>query len=196
MFENGRPVRKDYRKFKIKTVDGPDDYSSMQEVIYRRFRRAQKGDAGFTKRPDLIFVDGGLGHVHAVQEVLSAMGEKIIVAGMVKDDKHRTRGLIVNEEEIELRQMPVLFRYVTGIQDEVHRFAIEYHHSVRNRSMTESVLDDAPGIGPKRKKALLTQFGSVDNMRNATVEELADVDGMNRTSAEKLYDYLKIKGKD
>ena len=191
VFENGRPQRKDYRKFKIKTVDGPDDYSSMQEVIYRRFRRAQRGDAGFVKRPDLIFVDGGLGHVHAVQELLSAMGEDIIVAGMVKDDKHRTRGLIVDEQEIELRQMPVLFKYVTGIQDEVHRFAIEYHHSVRNRSMTESVLDDAPGIGPKRKKALLTQFGSVDNMRNASVEELADVDGMNRTSAESLYEYLK-----
>jgi len=191
VFENGRPQRKDYRKFKIKTVDGPDDYSSMQEVIYRRFRRAQKGDAGFAKRPDVIFVDGGLGHVHAVEEVLSAMGEDIMVAGMVKDDKHRTRGLIVGGQEIELRQRPVLFKYVTGIQDEVHRFAIEYHHSVRNRSMTESVLDDAPGIGPKRKKALLAQFGSVDNMRNAAVEELADVEGMNRTAAESLYEYLK-----
>lgn len=193
VFENGRPQRRSYRKFKIRTVEGPDDYSSMQEVIYRRFRRAQKGDAGFSVMPDLIFVDGGLGHVHAVQEVLSAMKLHILVAGMVKDDRHRTRGLIVDEEEIDLKERPVLYRYVTAIQDEVHRFAIDYHHGIRNKSMKRSILDDAPGIGEKRKKALLVRFGSIENMRKATVEELAETDGMNRTAAEQLAAYLRGK---
>jgi excinuclease ABC subunit C len=191
VFENGRPQRKAYRKFKIKTVDGPDDYSSMQEVIYRRFRRAEKGDAGFAQMPDIIFVDGGLGHVHAVQEVLSAMRLHIIVAGMVKDDRHRTRGLIVDGQEIDLKERPVLFRYVTTIQDEVHRFAIDYHHGIRNRSMQKSVLDNAPGIGEKRKKSLLSRFGSIENIRKATVEELAETEGMTVRAAESLMEYLK-----
>ncbi len=191
VFEDGKPQRRDYRKFKIKTVEGADDYSSMQEVIYRRFRRAQKGDAGFSRRPDIIFVDGGLGHVHAVKEVLSAMKEDIPVAGMVKDDRHRTRGLIVNENELDLRERPVLFRYVTTIQDEVHRFAIGYHHDIRNRSMQKSILDEIPGIGPVRKKALLSEFGSIEKMRSASVEKLAAVDGMNRSAAEEVHSFLK-----
>lgn len=191
VFEDGRPQRKDYRKFRIRTVDGPDDYSSMQEVLYRRLRRAQQGDRGFERRPDLIFVDGGLGHVHAVQEVLKAMGETITVAGMVKDDRHRTRGLIVNEEEIDLRERPVLFRYVTMIQDEVHRFSIDYHHSIRNRSMSRSVLDDAPGIGAVRKKSLLQTFGSIEKIRQADVETLAAADGMNPAAARALKEYLE-----
>lgn len=193
VFENGRPQRKSYRKFKIKTVDGPDDYSSMQEVIYRRFRRAQKGDAGFSYMPDIIFVDGGLGHVHAVQEVLDAMNLHIIVAGMVKDDRHRTRGLIVDEKEIDLKERPVLFRYVTTIQDEVHRFSIDYHHGLRNKSMQKSMLDDAPGIGERRKKALLSRFGSIENMRKADVSELAETEGMTMRAAESLKLYLAAK---
>ncbi len=191
VFENGKPQRRDYRKFKIKTIEGQDDYASMQEMIYRRFRRAQKGDAGFSRKPDLLFVDGGSGHVHAVQEVLDAMGEKIVVAGMVKDDRHRTRGLIVDEKEIDLKESPVLFRYVTAIQDEVHRFAINYHRNLRNKSMQKSVLDDAPGIGKVRKGALLEYFGSIDKIKEAEIEELAAVNGMNRQVAESLKAYLK-----
>ncbi len=191
VFEDGRAQRRDYRKFKIRTVEGADDYSSMQEVIYRRFRRAQKGDAGFSRRPDLIFVDGGLGHIHAVQEVLDAMKEPITVAGMVKDDRHRTRGLIVNEEELDLKSRPVLFRYVTTIQDEVHRFAIGFHHDLRNKSMTKSILDEIPGIGEVRKKALLSAYGSIDGIRNAPVEELAAVEGMNTPAAEKVHAFLQ-----
>ncbi len=196
VFENGRPQRKSYRKFKIKTVEGPDDYSSMQEVIYRRFRRAQKGDAGFSRMPDIIFVDGGLGHVHAVQEVLDAMDLHIIVAGMVKDDRHRTRGLFVDEKEVDLKERPALFRYVTTIQDEVHRFSIDYHHGLRNKSMQKSILDDAPGIGERRKKALLSRFGSIENMRKADVSELAETEGMTMRAAESLKLYLAEKEKE
>ena len=193
VFEDGRPKRRDYRKFRIKTVEGADDYSSMQEVIYRRFRRAQQGDAGFSQRPDVIFVDGGLGHVHAVKEVLNAMKENITVAGMVKDDRHRTRGLIVNEEELDLKSRPVLYRYVTTIQDEVHRFSIDFHHDLRNKSMKKSILDEIPGIGAVRKKALLSEFGSIEKIRSATVEELAAVDGMNTSAAEKVREFLQVE---
>ena len=191
VFENGKPQRRDYRKFKIKTIDGPDDYASMREVIYRRFRRAQKGDPGFAKRPDILFVDGGQGHISAVTEVLDAMGENIIVAGMVKDDRHRTRGLIFDGNELELKEFPVLFRYVTGIQDEVHRFAIDYHHSIRNKSMSKSVLDDAPGIGTRRKESLLKHFGSIEKIKEADMDSLSSVDGMTKKSAQQLKDYFK-----
>ena len=191
VFENGKPQRRDYRKFKIKTIDGSDDYASMREVIYRRFRRAQKGDPGFAKRPDILFVDGGQGHISAVTEVLDAMGENIIVAGMVKDDRHRTRGLIFDGNELELKEFPVLFRYVTGIQDEVHRFAIDYHHSIRNKSMSKSVLDDAPGIGTRRKESLLKHFGSIEKIKEADMDSLSSVDGMTKKSAQQLKDYFK-----
>lgn len=196
VFENGRPDRQSYRKFKIRTVDGPDDYASIQEVIYRRFRRAQKGDPGFERRPDLLFIDGGKGHVHAVKEVLSAMGEHIVTAGMVKDDRHRTRGLIVDEEEIDLREHPLLFRYVTSIQDEVHRFAIDYHRGIRSKNMQKSILDEIPEIGGRRKKALLAAFGSVDGIRSAGVEELSSVDGMNRRAAEEVFRYFRQREKE
>ena len=168
----------------------------MQEVIYRRFRRAQKGDPGFSHMPDIIFVDGGLGHVHAVQEVLDAMDLHIIVAGMVKDDRHRTRGLFVDEKEVDLKERPALFRYVTTIQDEVHRFSIDYHHGLRNKSMQKSILDDAPGIGERRKKALLSRFGSIENMRKADVSELAETEGMTMRAAESLKLYLAEKEKE
>ena len=186
VFENGKPDRKSYRKFKIRTVDGPDDYSSMQEVIYRRFKRAQEGDPGFERRPDLLFIDGGRGHVNAVREVLSAMGEHIVTVGMVKDDRHRTRGLIIDGEELDLKKYPVLYRYVTSIQDEVHRFAIDYHHGLRNKTMQRSVLDEIPGIGQNRKKSLLAAFGSIEGIKNADVSELAAAEGMNRKAAEEV----------
>lgn len=191
VFENGKPDRQSYRKFRIRTVDGPDDYASMQEVIYRRFRRAQKGDPGFERRPDLLFIDGGLGHVNAVKEVLSAMGEHIVTAGMVKDDRHRTRGLIVDGSEIDLKEYPVLFRYVTSIQDEVHRFAVDYHRGIRSKNMSRSVLDGIPGIGEQRKKALLAAFGSIEAIKQADVEQLAAVDGMNRKAAEEVNRYFR-----
>lgn len=186
VFENGKPDRKSYRKFRIRTVDGPDDYSSMQEVIYRRFRRAQEGAPGFERRPDLLFIDGGRGHVNAVKEVLTAMGEHIVTVGMVKDDRHRTRGLIIDGEEIDLKKHPVLYRYVTSIQDEVHRFAIDYHRGLRKKAMEKSILDEIPGIGQNRKRALLAAFGSIENIRNADADELAAIDGMNRKAAEEV----------
>lgn len=186
VFENGKPDRKSYRKFRIRTVDGPDDYSSMQEVIYRRFRRAQEGAPGFERRPDLLFIDGGRGHVNAVKEVLTAMGEHIVTVGMVKDERHRTRGLIIDGEEIDLKKHPVLYRYVTSIQDEVHRFAIDYHRGLRKKAMEKSILDEIPGIGQNRKRALLAAFGSIENIRNADADELAAIDGMNRKAAEEV----------
>ena len=189
--KTGSRIAGPYRKFRIRTVDGPDDYASMQEVIYRRFRRAQKGDPGFERRPDLLFIDGGLGHVNAVKEVLSAMGEHIVTAGMVKDDRHRTRGLIVDGSEIDLKEYPVLFRYVTSIQDEVHRFAVDYHRGIRSRNMSRSVLDGIPGIGEQRKKALLAAFGSIEAIKQADVEQLAAVDGMNRKAAEEVNRYFR-----
>ncbi len=191
VFENGKPDRQSYRKFRIRTTDGPDDYAGMQEVIYRRFRRAQKGDPGFRRRPDLLFIDGGKGHVNAVEEVLSAMGEHIVTAGMVKDDRHRTRGLIVNGREVVLKEHPALFRYVTSIQDEVHRFAIDYHRGIRSKNMSRSVLDEIPGIGEQRKKALLAAFGSIGAIREADVQRLTEVEGMNRKAAEAVYLYFR-----
>ncbi len=190
VFENGKPDRKSYRKFRIRTVDGPDDYSSVQEVIYRRFKRAQAGDPGFERRPDLLFIDGGKGHVSAVREVLTAMNEHITVAGMVKDSRHRTRGLIIDGKELDLKKNPVLFRYVTSIQDEVHRFAIEYHHGLRSKTMQKSVLDEIPGIGERRKKALLAAFGNIGRISAASVEELADVEGMNKKAAEEVSEFF------
>ena len=156
----------------------------MQEVIYRRFRRAQEGAPGFERRPDLLFIDGGRGHVNAVKEVLTAMGEHIVTVGMVKDERHRTRGLIIDGEEIDLKKHPVLYRYVTSIQDEVHRFAIDYHRGLRKKAMEKSILDEIPGIGQNRKRALLAAFGSIENIRNADADELAAIDGMNRKAAE------------
>ena len=171
----------------------------MREVIYRRFRRAQKGDPGFAKRPDILFIDGGHGHINAVQEVLDAMGENIIVAGMVKDDRHRTRGLIVEGDELKLKEFPVLYRYVTVIQDEVHRFAIDYHNRIRNKSMSKSVLDDAPGIGERRKENLLKHFGSIEKIKAADIDSLSEVDGMTKKSAQQLINYFKeldLKGEN
>ncbi len=193
VFEDGTADRRSYRKFKIKTVDGPDDYSSMQEVIYRRLRRAQKGDAGFTKMPDVLFIDGGRGHVNAVRQVLDAMKINIPAIGMVKDDNHRTRGLIIGNEEYDLKKNLVLFRYVTKIQDEVHRFAIDYHHGLRNSSLSRSQLDEIPGIGTKRKRELLKAFGSIEKISAASEEDLAKIEGMNQIAAKNVYSYFRKK---
>ena len=197
VFVDGRPEKKDYRRFKIKTIEGADDTGSMQEVLFRRFREAKKGAAGFAVLPDLILMDGGEGQVNACKAVLHALGfDNIPVAGAVKDDKHRTRALLFEGKETPLRGQSRLYAYVGAIQEEVHRFAIEYHHNLRGKSMTRSVLDDIPGIGEKRKLALLAKFGSVEGIKQASVYDLAAVDGMNTAAAESVAEYFAKKSKN
>ena len=191
VFEDGKPVRKDYRRFKIKTLEGQDDTGSLMEVLFRRYKRALEGDPGFAKLPDAIFMDGGLGQVHAAQEVLAALKLDIPVAGMVKDDKHRTRALLWQDVETPLRGHSELFAYCGAIQEEVHRFAIEYHRNLRSKALSRSVLDDIEGVGEKRKTALLTKFGSVENIKKATVYEIAETEGMNMKVAEKVAEYFE-----
>ncbi len=190
VFENGRPVRKDYRRFKIKTVEGADDYASLQEVIYRRMKRGLSGDGGFSRMPDLLLMDGGDKQVAAVSQVLSAMQVDIPVAGMVKDDHHRTRGLVYQGRELDLKKEPELYRYIGTIQEEVHRFAIEYHRGLRGKALQKSRLDDIPGVGEKRKLALLSHFGSIDAIREADVEKIMEVPGMTRPVAENIQKHL------
>ena len=191
VFEDGKPLRKDYRRFKIKTVEGADDTGSLTEVLFRRYKRALDGDPGFVKLPDAIFMDGGLGQVHAAQDVLRALKIDIPVAGMVKDDKHRTRALLWQDNETPLKGHRELFSYCGAIQEEVHRFAIEYHRNLRDKSLSRSVLDGIEGVGEKRKTALLTKFGSIENIKKATVYEIAETDGMNMKVAESIKEYFE-----
>lgn len=177
----------------IRTIEGPNDYGSLQEVLYRRFKRALQGDPSFSKMPDFILMDGGKPQVSAAEQVLAAMKIDIPVAGMVKDDKHRTRGLLYKDKELELKSNPVLFRYVTSVQDEVHRFAIDYHHGLRKKTLQKSALDDIEGIGEKRRNALLTHFGSIDKIKEATLEELCQVQGITKPAAEKVMEWASKK---
>jgi len=203
VFENGQPKKSDYRRFKIKTVVGPDDYGSMEEIIFRRFNRGlEEKDMiekniisveSFSVFPDLIMIDGGKGQVNVAKKVLKNFGINIPVCGLVKDDFHRTRAITYEDEEIVLPSNSESFKLITRIQDEAHRFAITYHRSLRDKKMIKSVLDDIKGIGDKRKKALLRAFGSVDNIKNATVEELASIEGMNRLAAQQVYDFFRAK---
>ncbi|HWQ77227.1 MAG TPA: excinuclease ABC subunit UvrC [Anaerovoracaceae bacterium] len=186
VFEGSAPMRRDYRRFKIRTVEGPNDFGSLQEVLYRRFKRGQQGDGRFRIMPDLLLVDGGKPQVTAAEQVMRAMKIDIPVAGMVKDDKHRTRGLIFREQELGLKENPILYRYISSIQEEVHRFAIEYHQGLRKKSLQRSALDAVEGIGEKRRNALLTHFGSIDRIKEATLEELQKAPGMTRPAAEKI----------
>ncbi len=186
VFENGVPVKKDFRKFKIRTVEGANDFASMQEVIYRRFKRYMDGDKAFNKLPDVIFMDGGKPQISAAYEVLSAMKINLPVVGMVKDDFHRTRGLIWNGEEYSLQKLPLLFKFVTSIQDRVHDFAIDYHTDIRNKSMEKSILDDIRGIGTVKKSNLIRSFDSVEDIRTASIERLLQVDGITRQNAEEI----------
>lgn len=191
VYEGAKPVKKDYRRFKIRTVEGPDDYGSLQEVLYRRFRRAEAGDPGFSHLPDFLLMDGGRGQVHAVQQILAAMKIDIPVIGMAKDDHHRTRALVSGSgEEIELSSRPLLFRYVGTVQEEVHRFAIEYHRGIRGKKSLTSVLDGIPGIGPAKRNALLLHFGSVERIKKADAEQLMEVPGITRANAEKIREYF------
>ena len=190
VFEGQKPAKKKYRRFKIRSEDGADDYSSMQEVLYRRLKRGLENDPGFSPMPDLILLDGGIGHVNAVKPVLSGLKVDIPVAGMVKDDKHRTRGLIINEQELSLEEFPRVGKLIGNIQEEVHRFVIEYHRGVRNKSSLTSELDGIAGIGPKRRMKLLSAFGSIDKIKEATVDELKEIDGMNEKAAQEIINYF------
>jgi excinuclease ABC subunit C len=225
VFENGKPKRSDYRKFRIRYVEGPNDYASMEEVLTRRFthglrekeeRKArleeQKADAigvsgeeqakeeipgdgwgSFDRFPDLILMDGGKGQVAIAEGVLEKLGIVIPVCGMVKDDNHRTRGLYFQGEEVPLDHHGESFQLITRIQDEAHRFAIEYHRSIRSKEQIHSILDDIPGIGPARRKALMRGFPSIEDIKAASVEELTAIPSMNQLAAESVYTFFHKK---
>lgn len=199
VYEKGRPKRSDYRKFRIKSVQGPDDYASMEEVLTRRFehgRREQeegKVENSFTAFPDLILMDGGRGQVNIALEVLDQLRIHIPVCGMVKDDNHRTRGLYYNNVEIPIDRNSEGFKLITRIQDEAHRFAIEYHRKLRGQGQVHSVLDDIPGIGPARRKDLMRRFPGLEAIRNADVETLKELPSMNEAVAESVYNFFHPK---
>ena len=190
VFEDGKPKKNDYRKFKIKTVKGPDDYKSMREVLTRRFKRALEGSSGFDVYPDLIMMDGGRGQVNIALEVLSELGLSIPVCGMVKDDRHNTRGLYYNNVEIPIDTHSEGFKLITRVQDEAHRFAIEYHRSLRSKVQVNSVLDGIQGVGPARRKALMRHFQDIEKIRNASIEELQEAEGITQKVAQNIYTYF------
>ena len=191
VYEGSRPVRNDYRKFRIRTAEG-DDYGSLQEVMYRRLKRAREGDPGFSRYPDIMFIDGGLGQVHAVKTVMDAFRLTIPVVGLAKDDAHRTRAVVFTDgSEINLKSEPLLFSYAGNIQEEVHRFAITFHRGTRGKKMTHSVLEEIPKIGPKRRKALMEKFRSIDALRKASYEELMETEGMNSKAAESVLEFFQ-----
>lgn len=194
VFDGSRRLKKDYRRFKVKTVEGPDDYGSMQEVLYRRFKRAKAGDSSFNTYPDMLFIDGGKGHVAAANKVLRAMQIDIPAFGMAKDDGHRTKELVYEKDgefsTIQIKDSPLLFKYVGNIQEEVHRFAIDYHRTLRTKNMLTSVLDEIEGIGPVKRNSLLAYFGSVDRIKAAAAEELVKVDGITEKNAQNILKYF------
>ena len=196
VYEKGKPKRTDYRKFKIKSVKGPDDYASMKEVLGRRFARGEEermegqDQSGFVIYPDLILMDGGRGQVNVALEVLERLNLEIPVCGMVKDENHRTRGLYFNNKEIPIERNSEGFKLITRIQDEAHRFAIEFHRKLRSQGQVHSVLDDIKGIGPTRRKALMKYFASIEMLKNASVEELKKIPSMNEKSAIEVYKFF------
>ena len=202
VYEKGKPKRSDYRKFKIKSVSGPDDYACMREVLTRRFRHGMEESkeleeqemdqeyGSFTKFPDLILMDGGRGQVNIALSVLEELGIDIPVCGMVKDDNHRTRGLYYHNIELPIDTHSEGFKLITRIQDEAHRFAIEYHRSLRSKTQMKSVLDDIPGVGPARRKALMRHFKSLEEIRQASVEELMEIPEMNERTAEEIVTFF------
>ncbi len=195
VFLHGKKAPAEYKRFKIKYIIGSNDYDCMKEVLSRRFLRYHEEDTGFSSPPDLILVDGGLGHVHAAEEVLERLAIDIPVLGMVKDDRHRTRGLIRSDGTVSLMPGSAAFRLVTLIQDEAHRFAITYHKKLRSQKTFSGELDGIRGVGPAKKKALLSHFKSVTAIREASAEELAGVKGIDRATAENIYAYFKEKSK-
>ena len=203
-FEQGIAAKKEYRRFKIHSTAIQNDYASMQETLSRRFRHAEKErqqnvplsqplsrTTRFSSLPDLIMLDGGLGHVNAVRQVLAELGITIPICGMVKDDKHRTRGLVLPDREIDLTNNLTVLRFVTSVQDEAHRFALEYNKKLRSKRYSKSILDEVEGIGSKRKKALLKHFGSVSRIRQAGIDDLEAVEGISRAVAEKLVGFFR-----
>lgn len=196
VYEDGKPKRSDYRKFRIKGVEGADDYASMREVLTRRFQHGLKEKeegkefGGFTVFPDLILMDGGKGQVHIAEEVLDALHIQIPVCGMVKDDRHRTRGLYYRDEELPIRTDSEAFKLITRVQDEAHRFAIEFHRKLRGQGQVHSILDEIPGVGPKRRKDLMKHFQSLDAIRQADVGELKKLPTMNEKSAQDVYNFF------
>jgi excinuclease ABC subunit C len=197
-FENEKPLKSAYRKFKIKEAAENDDTGAMYEVLSRRLKHVavseieHDADEGFAKLPDLILADGGINQVNAVNKALTEYDLNIPVCGMVKNSSHRTRGLVLsNGSEIELAGYPELLNFISQIQDEVHRFAITYHKNVRKRETLKSVFDEIEGIGEKRKKALLKHFGSIKNIKNASIEEIKSVNGMNQKSAKTVKEYFE-----
>lgn len=200
VFEGGKPKRSDYRKFRIKSVQGPNDYASMEEVLTRRFVHGleerqqgaeEKGHGSFHRFPDLILMDGGRGQVNIAEEVLRKLGLYIPVCGMVKDDNHRTRGLYYQNVEIPIDRHSEGFQLITRIQDEAHRFAIEYHRSLRQKGSVKSILDDIPGIGPKRRQALMRHFDSLEDIRKADIEQLLELPELNQAAAESVYRFFR-----
>ena len=196
VYEKGKPKRNDYRKFKIKGVQGADDYASMEEVLTRRFTHGLKEQeegkelGGFTAFPDLILMDGGKGQVNIALQVLENLGLAIPVCGMVKDDNHRTRGLYYQNEELPIDRNSECFKLITRIQDEAHRFAITFHRKLRSQSQVHSILDDIPGVGPARRKDLMRHFENIEAIRNATVEELKELPSMNEKAAQDVYKFF------
>ena len=196
VYENGKPKRNDYRKFKIKSVQGPDDYASMEEVLTRRFshglREREEGEKNghFNVFPDLIMMDGGKGQVNIAKKVLDNLKLQIPVCGMVKDDSHRTRGLYYEDKEIPIERTSEGFRLITRIQDEAHRFAIEYHRKLRGKGQVRSVLEEIKGVGPARRKDLMRNFKSLEEIKNASVEDLKKLQTMNEKTANEVYNYF------
>lgn len=194
VFERGIPSKSNYRRFRIKTVEGPNDYKSMEEVLERRINRGLSEEKeGFHKMPDLILIDGGRGQTKIGEEVVRSFGLRIPVCGMIKDEKHTTRGLIFENEEIELKKTDPVYQLIYRIQEEAHRFAIDYHRNLRDKTLFKSELDNIELIGEKRKINLLKEFGSVENIKTKSVEELSTVSGMNTRAAEAVYNYFHKK---
>ena len=203
VYEKGKPKRSDYRKFRIKSVKGPNDYASMEEVLTRRFvhgmneqeerenRQLEQDYGSFTRFPDLIMMDGGRGQVNIALEVLAKLNLEIPVCGMVKDDKHRTRGLYFHNQEIPISRDSEGFKLITIIQDEAHRFAIEYHRSLRSKGQVHSVLDDIPGIGSARRKALMKHYKGLEGIKEASVEELSQIESMNEKAAKQVFEFFR-----
>lgn len=208
VFEQGKAKRSDYRKFRLRTISGPDDYRSMEETLTRRFRHGQEEQrqmreegmaeelGSFNRFPDVIMMDGGRGQVNVALQVLEKLHLNIPVCGMVKDDNHRTRGLYYQNQEILFPPKNEAFDLITRIQDEAHRFAIEYHKLLRGKQQVKSVLDDIPGIGPTRRKALLQSMKTIEAIRNASVEELMKIQGMNQPSAQAVYLHFHEKAEE
>jgi excinuclease ABC subunit C len=203
VFEKGKAKRSDYRKFKMKSIEGPDDYGCMKEVLERRFLHGLKEKdelkqkeldetlGSFSKFPDLILMDGGKGQVHVCEQVLSELHIYVPVCGMVKDDRHRTRGLLYQNQEVEIEKHSEGFKLVTRIQDEAHRFAIDYHRALRSKGQVKSILDDIPGIGDARRKALMRHFSSLEDIKAASVEDFIKIEGFNRKAAENIIKFFK-----